>query len=267
MWKRFPCVLFVRTMQAKGTYRKKQQSVKSLFGRPQPLKRADAMDNGYRYTPSSPIDIPYPTYKDPCFPAIQENVFEILDSKEINSLLTVAFCGVRRGNSHRLWSFCQGTPTCRIERLYAKVDMGTTNDRFMLIPDFFSDALGSEFTAFLDHIEGVSEKCKQLFLEGGYDTTTWKSPVRSNNGVVQGLQVKARQKIMSDRLYALVGKSVQAVIKLSCAYFTPERCGLSFEIIDVLCKEGEPKEEWVTTTPTKNDQDEELPFSMDSINP
>ena len=75
-------------------------------------------------------------------------------------------------------------------------------------------------------------------FEAGYDASTWKSPVRSNNGVVQGLQVKARQKIMSDRLYALVGKSVQAVIKLSCAYFTPERCGLSFEIIDVLCKDG-----------------------------
>ena len=128
-----------------------------------------------------------------------------------------------------------------IERLFAKVDMGTTNDRFMLIPDFFNDSLGSEFTAFLDHIKGVSEKFKQLFLEAGYDASTWKSPVRSNNGVVQGLQVKARQKILSDRLYALVGKPVQAVIKLSCAYFTPERCGLSFEIIDMYCKENPKK--------------------------
>ena len=136
----------------------------------------------------------------------------------------------------------------------------------MLIPDFFSDSLGSEFTSFLDHIEGVSEKCKQLFLEGNYDVSTWKSPVRSNNGVVQGLQVKARQKIMSDRLYALVGKPVQAVIKLSCAYFTPERCGLSFEIIDVLCKEGEPKEEWVTEPPINNNNEEDLPFPMDNVN-
>ena len=141
-------------MQAKGTYRKKQQSVKSLFGRPQPLKRSDAMDNGYRYTPSTPIDIPEPTYKDPCFPAIQNNDFVIDSEKVINSLLTIVFCGLRRPNSQRMWNFCQGTPHCRIERLYAKVDMGTTNDRFMLIPDFFSDSMGSEFTAFLDHIEG-----------------------------------------------------------------------------------------------------------------
>ena len=116
------------------------------------------IDNGYRYTRSTPINIPYPTYKDPCFPAIQENIFEILNSKEINLLLT-----------------------CRIERLYAKADILTTNDRFMLIPDFFSDTLGSEFTSFLDHLEGVSEQCKQLFLEAGYDASTWKNPVQSNN--------------------------------------------------------------------------------------
>ena len=96
--------------------------------------------------------------------------------------------------------------------------MGTTNDQFILIPDFFNNSLGPELMAFLDHIEGVSEKFKQLFLEAGYDASTWKSPVRSNNGVVQGLQVKAHQKILSDRLYAFVGKPVQAVIKLSCAY-------------------------------------------------
>ena len=121
--------------------------------------------------------------------------------------------------------------------------MGTTNDRFMHILDFFNDSLGLEFTVFLDHIKGISEKFKQLFLEAGYDASTWKSPVRSNNGVVQGLQVKARQKILSGSLYALVGKLVKAVIKLSCVYFTPERCGSSFEIIDVYCKDGEVKEE------------------------
>ena len=107
---------------------------------------------------------------------------------------------------------------------------------------------------------GVSEKLKQLFLEKGYNVDTWKSLVRANNGVLHGLQVKATQKIMPDPLYAFVGKPVQAVIELSCAYFTPERCGLSFEIIEVLCKQGEPKEEWVPTTLSdcENDVKEEM---------
>ena len=82
-----------------------------------------------------------------------------------------------------------------------------------------------------------------MFLEAGYEASTWKSPVRSENGVIQGLQGKACQKVMSDCMYALVGKPVQGVIKLSCAYFPLERCGLSFETIDVYCKEQELKAE------------------------
>ena len=57
------------------------------------------------------------------------------------------------------------------------------------------------------------------------------------------LHVKACQNMMSDRLYALVGKPVQAVIKLCCAYlyFTPERSGFSFDIIDVFVKRENQK--------------------------
>ena len=133
-------------MQAKGVCRKKQESVKALFGRSDTSKRSEArpmtLNHGYKYEPSSPIDVPPPmtppAYRDPHFPAIEDNHFEILDSKTINSLLTIAFCGVRRGNSNRLWSFCQGTPSCMIERLSAKVDMGTTNDRFKCLFQIFS---------------------------------------------------------------------------------------------------------------------------------
>ena len=49
-------------------------------------------------------------------------------------------------------------------------------------------------------------------------------------------------------------KPVQAVIKLTCAYFTPERCVLGFEMNNVYCKEGEPKEEWVSTPPNESDE-------------
>ena len=88
--------------------------------------------------------------------------------------------------------------------------------------------------------------------------STWKSPVCSNNVVVQDLEVKARQKILLDRQYTLVGNLFKLLL-LSCAYFTPERCGLSFEIVDLYCKEGEPKEEWVP--PPLNVSDEVEVFS------
>ena len=53
------------------------------------------------------------------------------------------------------------------------------------------------------------------FLEVGEVLESLKSIFQSNSGVVHGLQVKVRQKILADRMYALVSKPVQAVIKLS----------------------------------------------------
>ena len=237
-------------MQDKGIYRKKQAAMKSVFG----PKRNESVIN------ISPVQAE-PHYKIPCslpidIPGRQENFCVIENVKVINSLLTVAFCGMRRPGSNRTWSFCQGTPSCRMEKLFAKLDVGTTHDRFLLVPDFFTDNLGMEFTSFLDTVEGVSEKFKDLFEEGGYDVSNWKSSVRSNNGALQGLQVKARQRILAERLYALPGKSIQAIVKLSCAFFTPERSGLSFEIIDIFCRDGEPTQEWC---PTPLDMDENCP--------
>ena len=75
------------------------------------------------------------------------------------------------------------------------------------------------------------------------------------------MQVKACQKVRSDCLYALVQKPIQAVIKLSRAYFTPIWYGLSFKIIDVYCKEWEPKEEWVPT-PLNESEVEVAPEQM-----
>ena len=55
-----------------------------------------------------------------------------------------------------MWDFCLGTPSCVIEHLFAKQDMGTTNDRFISILDFYNDFVETNFN-FLDHMEGCSE--------------------------------------------------------------------------------------------------------------
>ena len=111
-------------------------------------------------------------YQDPRFPAIQENGFQILDTKTVNPMLTIMFCGVNRGNRNHLWNISvRGAPSCMIDRLYAKVDMGATNDRFLLVPDFLNDSLGSEFTAFLDHVEEylkISRSCFGKWLWCGH---------------------------------------------------------------------------------------------------
>ena len=52
---------------------------------------------GYLYTLTSPIHMSslktLSAYRDPPLPAIQENHLETMDSKMINSMLTIAICG------------------------------------------------------------------------------------------------------------------------------------------------------------------------------
>ena len=163
-------------MHSKNVHRRKSAAAKTLFD----LKKSkptytypsfktdqheDSMSDiacDYKHRPSTPTSVPPPEaaptstpFKDPYFPHIEQNDFQILDTKNINASLTLAYCGVRRGNSSRLWSLCLGTPQCLIEKLYARNDQGTTNDRFLLIPDFYNDVLGSDFNAFLITWRGV----------------------------------------------------------------------------------------------------------------
>ena len=91
--------------------------------------------------------------------------FQSTDSKEISATLTRAYCGICRGSSSKLWSFCISIPSCLIEKLFATGYQGTTNDSFVLIPDFYNDQLGSDFNAFLHHMEGYSKQIKQKLLE------------------------------------------------------------------------------------------------------
>lgn len=169
-------------------------------------------------------------FKDPCFPEIHKNNFNVMDTRQVTPTLTIAYCGVIRGNSQKLWSFCVGTPGCLVEKIYPKENMGTTYSRFILTPDYTNDVHGSDFTTFMDCVEAISEKVRNILEERGEDVTNWNSACRSRNGVLEGLQVKVRMAYTAEEILKMKG-SVKAVIKLSCVYFTPEKCGLSWEMV------------------------------------
>ena len=82
------------------------------------------------------------------------------------SAFNIALCDVQRGNSYRMWSFCQKTPSCMIEWLFAKVDMGTTDDQFLLFLDYFNDSLWVLY----DRIMESSKVCKSSPVKRFYQT-------------------------------------------------------------------------------------------------
>ena len=128
----FQHIIFIHTliMHSKNVHRRKSAAAKTLFD----LKKSkptytypsfktdqheDSMSDiacDYKHRPSTPTSVPPPEaaptstpFKDPYFPHIEQNNFQILDTKNINTSLTLAYCGVQRGNSSRLWSLCLGT--------------------------------------------------------------------------------------------------------------------------------------------------------------
>ena len=108
----------------------------------------------YSYNPFTPIDIPPHTstlpgaFKDPSLPNIKQNELQILEWKQTNDLLSMAFCAVQCESRSRLWGFCICTPSCLIERLLAKQDLGTTNDQF-ISSKFLQRFSWTDYNAFL----------------------------------------------------------------------------------------------------------------------
>jgi hypothetical protein len=176
---------------------------------------------------------------DPAFPNFEDSELKVIDTKVVSPALSLVIIGIKRKSSTRLWPLTLGTPSCLTANLYAQQDVGTTHDRILLTPDYYNNVAGSDFHVFLDHVEALSEKLRTKLTRLGHDTELWKSPVRSNNGVVEGLQVKIRNVVLADKTKKAEG-AIRVVVKLSCVYFSTNRSGLSFELLDVIPADRTP---------------------------
>jgi len=171
-------------------------------------------------------------FVDPIFPNLEDYAFFLKPQGRLpNSVIEIVTVGHARPASSRKWNLSLGTPSCMIENLRSG-EQGTTLNRFLLKPDYFNEHMGSDFNTLLDHIEGVSEKLMLLMKEEGFSTDDWVSPVRTNQGIVEGLQVKVRSAITKEKAENAIGP-VRCVIKLNCIYVAPQRSGTSWELVDV----------------------------------
>ena len=97
-------------------------------------------------------------FKDLIFPNVEKYKFKIQD---------IYYIGMKSPASNKRWSLSLGTPTCTVQKLYAQRNRGTTHDRFLLLPDYYNQAHGSDFCNFLDHMEAVSERIGKLLFDQG----------------------------------------------------------------------------------------------------
>jgi hypothetical protein len=179
--------------------------------------------------PIRPLDILGGQYPDP-----ESYDFKITKSLRANDNLDIYYVGISHGYNARPFGFNLQSPPCNVRFIPSKYDQ--SESRVFLAPkapDGFFTAYPSEYLAFIDHVEGVAMRLKREMTEMGLDTTTWKLPMKFEEGICQGIYAKVKnadvRNVLKDR-----SNHVRVTLKLSCIFFSADNCGLSFEITNAL---------------------------------
>ena len=85
-----------------------------------------------------------------------------------------------------------------------------------------------EFINFLQHIDEIADKLKNLLQLKGEDVTNFKLPMKYEDGTITGLFVKVRNPTITALISNTIGP-VRLSLKLTCLYVSTTACGLSFE--------------------------------------
>jgi hypothetical protein len=179
--------------------------------------------------PIRPLDILGGQYPDP-----ESYDFKITKSLRANDNLDIYYVGISHGYGARPFGFNLQSPPCNVRFIPSKYDQ--SESRVFLAPkapDGFFTAYPSEYLAFIDHVEGVAMRLKREMTEMGLDTTTWKLPMKFNEGICQGIYAKVKSEgvrsVLRDH-----PNNVRCSLKLSCIFFGKENSGLTFEIMNAL---------------------------------
>ena len=179
--------------------------------------------------PVRPLDILGGQYPDP-----ESYDFKITRAKRASDNLDIYYVGISHGYGARPFSFNLQSPPCGVTFIPSKYDQ--SESRVFIAPkapDGFFTAYPSEYLAFIDHVEGVAMRLKREMTDMGLDTTTWKLPMKFNEGICQGIYAKVKNADVRNTLKER-SNHVRVTLKLSCIFFSADNCGLSFEITNAL---------------------------------
>ena len=86
-----------------------------------------------------------------------------------------------------------------------------------------------EFINFLQYIDEIADKLKNLLKSKVEDVTNFKLPMRYEDCTISGLYVKVRNPTITAHITNTIDP-VRLSLKLTCLYVSSTPCGLSFEV-------------------------------------
>ena len=174
-----------------------------------------------------------PVYVAPVYVDPTSYEFIISKKKRVDRTLDVYFIGVGDPVTGRPWAFTLATPRCMLTFSLSKFPSDEPESRALICPAYVDDQTTnmSSFLLFVQHLDGVSNALKERFRMMRCDVTDWLTPIKDNNGMLQGVQVKVK----NPRLKEIIrggASNVICCVKISCCYFASKRSGLSLELLD-----------------------------------
>ena len=167
------------------------------------------------------------------YPDVSTYFFVLNNKKVIHRDLSVYHVGVRLFESGKPWTFYITTPQTSVRILETTIESDREKGISRLLISPPNVGVGSscnplEFITFLQHVDEIAETLKYLLSQKGEDVTTFKVPMKYEDGTISGLYVKVRNPTITSLITNTVGP-IRLSLKLTCLYVSSTSCGLSFE--------------------------------------
>ena len=174
-----------------------------------------------------------PVYVEPVYVDPTSYEFIISKKKRVDRTLDVYFIGVGDPVTGRPWAFTLATPRCMLTFSNSKFPSDEPDSRALICPVYSDDQAFNMamFLLFIQHLDRVSNALKERFRMMRCDVTDWLTPIKDNNGMLQGVQVKVKNPRLKDIIRG-GASNVVCCVKISCCYFASKRSGLSLELLD-----------------------------------
>jgi hypothetical protein len=165
------------------------------------------------------------------YPLVTGYNFVMQPYKTINPNLDIVPIGIQHGQGGRTWAFTITSPPCTATFIQSKYDGAHSRARLAPnAPDGINVEYPAQFIEFIDHLDQICNRLKDMLEKDKYTVDTWSSPFIEEDGNLQGVYVKVKNPTVRS-LLTQNGVNLKCTIKLTCAYFTRDRCGLSFELV------------------------------------
>ena len=165
------------------------------------------------------------------YPLVNAYNFVTQPLKMVSANLDIVPIGLNHGQGGRSWAFTITSPPCTATFIQSKYDGPHSRARLSPnAPDGTNVEYPAQFIAFIDHLDQISNRLKTMLEKEQYSVENWNTPFIEEDGNLQGVYVKVKNPCVRN-LINQGGINLKCTIKLTCAYFTRDRCGLSFELV------------------------------------